>query len=79
MKFTLIVVSGFSVFAFCFCFELQYEKIKIRLHGLILPDDNNDAVEYIVRVPDVSKQAEGQQHEAHLQDKHAGENDVTDL
>lgn len=45
----------------------------------ILPDDNDDAIEYVVRVPDVSKQAESQQHEAHLQDKHAGEDYVTDL
>lgn len=45
----------------------------------MLPDDNNDAVKYVVRVLDVSKQAEGQQHEAHLQDEHAGENDVADL
>lgn len=53
-------------------------KTKERITKL-LPDDNNDAVEYVVRVLDVSKQAEGQQHEAHLQDKHAGENDVADL
>lgn len=51
----------------------------MRPSGFTLPDDNNDAVEYVVRVPDVSKQAEGQQHEAHLQDEHAGENDVADL
>lgn len=44
-----------------------------------VPDDDDDAVEYVVGVPDVSKQAEGQQHEPHLQDKHAGENDVADL
>lgn len=44
-----------------------------------LPDDDDDAVEDVVRVPDVSEQAEGQQHEAHLQDEHAGENDVADL
>lgn len=45
----------------------------------MLPDDDNDAVEYVVRVPDVAKQAKGQQHEAHLQDEHTGKNDVTDL
>lgn len=50
-----------------------------RLPRLGLPDDDNDAVKYVVRVPDVSKQAEGEQHETHLQDKHAGENNVTDL
>ena len=44
-----------------------------------LPDDNYDAVEDVVWVPDVSKQAKSQQHEAHLQDKHTGENDITDL
>lgn len=58
-------------------FALSYFKIK--LSALVLPDDNDDAVEYVVWVPDVSKQAKGQQHEAHLQDEHAGENDVTDL
>ena len=47
--------------------------------GLMLPDDNNDAVEDVVRVPDVSEQAKSQQHEAHLQDKHASENNVTNL
>lgn len=46
---------------------------------LALPDDDNYAVEYVVRVPDVSEQAEGEQHETHLQDEHAGENDVADL
>lgn len=43
------------------------------------PDDDDDAVEDVVGVPDVAEQAEGQQHEAHLQDEHAGENDVADL
>lgn len=47
--------------------------------GLILPDDNNDAIKDVVWVPDVSKQAKSQQHEAHLQDKHAGEDYVADL
>lgn len=58
------------------CSDLDYRQ---RLPSLELPDDDNDAVEYVVRVPDVSEQAEGEQHETHLQDKHAGENDVTDL
>lgn len=44
-----------------------------------LPDDDDDAVEDVVRVPDVAEQTEGQQHEAHLQDEHAGEHDVADL
>lgn len=44
-----------------------------------LPDDDDDAVKDVVRVPDVAEQAEGQQHEAHLQDEHAGEHDVADL
>lgn len=58
------------------CSDLDYRQ---RLPSLELPDDDNDAVKYVVRVPDVSEQAEGEQHETHLQDKHAGENDVTDL
>lgn len=58
------------------CSDLESRQ---RLPRLRLPDDDNDAVEYVVRVPDVSEQAEGEQHETHLQDKHAGENDVTDL
>lgn len=56
--------------------DLGYRQ---RLPSLGVPDDDDDAVEYVVGVPDVSKQAEGQQHEPHLQDKHAGENDVADL
>lgn len=44
-----------------------------------LPDDNDDAVKYVVRIPDVAKQAESQQHESHLQNKHAREDDVADL
>lgn len=58
------------------CSDLDYRQ---RLPRLGLPDDDDDAVEYVVGIPDVSEQAEGEQHETHLQDKHAGENDVTDL
>lgn len=58
------------------CSDLDYRQ---QLPRIGLPDDDNDAVEYVVRVPDVSEQAKGEQHEAHLQDKHTGENDVTDL
>lgn len=58
------------------CSDLESTQ---QLPRLGLPDDDNDAVEYVVRVPDVSEQAEGEQHETHLQDKHAGENDVADL
>lgn len=49
------------------------------LFACFLPDDNNDAVKDVVWVPDVSKKAKSQQHEAHLQDKHTGEDYVTDL
>lgn len=52
---------------------------KLSMGGLLLPDDNNDAIKDVVWVPYVSKQAESQQHEAHLQDKHAGEHYVADL
>lgn len=55
-------------------------KTKARLHiQNYLPDDNDDAVKDVVRIPDVSKQAKSQQHEAHLQDEHTGEDNVTDL
>lgn len=43
------------------------------------PDDDDDAVEDVVRVLDVAEQTKRQQHESHFQHKHAGEDDVTDL
>lgn len=52
---------------------------NVILRDTVLPDDHDDAVEYIVWVLDVSEQAKSQQHETHLQDEHAGEHDVTDL
>lgn len=60
-------------------FSLHLHIQKLSMCGLLLPDDNDDAVKDVVWVPYVSKQAESQQHEAHLQDKHAGEDYVTDL
>lgn len=60
---------------FAFHRSCMYSMCK----GWLLPDDNNDAVKDVVWVPDVAKQAESQQHEAHLQDKHTGKDYVTDL
>ena len=47
--------------------------------GPFSPDDDDDAVEDVVGVPDVPKEAEGEQLEDHLQHEHAGEHDVADL
>lgn len=44
-----------------------------------LPDDDNDAVEDVVRVSQVVKEPEGSQLQDHLQGEHAGEDYVTDL
>lgn len=44
-----------------------------------LPDDHNDTVENVVRVPDVAQRATCQQLQQHLQGEHAGEHDVADL
>lgn len=43
------------------------------------PDDDDDAVEDVVRVPQVLEEAEGRQLEDHLQCEHAGEDDVAYL
>lgn len=43
------------------------------------PDDDDDAVEDVVRVPQVLKEAEGCELQDHLQREHAGEHDVADL
>lgn len=53
----------------------QRQEKKVRL----LPYDNDDAIKNVVWIPDVAKQAKSQDHEGHLQDKHTGENNVTDL
>lgn len=44
-----------------------------------LPDDDDDAVKDVVRVPQVVEGAEGGELEDHLQREHAGEHDVADL
>jgi hypothetical protein len=46
---------------------------------VLLPDDDNDAVEDVVRVPQVVKEPKGSQLQNHLQGKHAGEDHVADL
>lgn len=43
------------------------------------PDDDNDAVEAVVRVLDVAKKAESQELEQHFQAEETGENHITDL
>lgn len=45
----------------------------------MLPDDDNDAVEDVVRVPQVVKEPEGRQLQDHLQGKHAGKDHIADL
>lgn len=47
--------------------------------GRALPYDNNNAIEDVVGVPDVSQWATGQQLQQHLQGKHAGEHNVAYL
>lgn len=44
-----------------------------------IPNDDNDAVEDVVRVPQVIEEPEGGQLQDHLQGKHAGEDHVADL
>lgn len=44
-----------------------------------LPDDDNDAVKDVVRVSQVVEEPKGSQLQDHLQGKHAGEDDITDL
>lgn len=44
-----------------------------------LPDDDNDAVKDVVRVSQVVEEPKGGQLQDHLQGKHAGEDDITDL
>lgn len=46
---------------------------------VLLPDDDNDAVEDVVRVSQVVKEPEGSQLQDHLQGKHAGEDHIADL
>lgn len=54
--------------------------VTAQLHRVPLsPDDNDDAVKYVVRVVQVVKTTEGSQLEDHLQGEHAGEDDVADL
>ena len=43
------------------------------------PDDDDDAVEDVVGVPQVLEEAKGGELQDHLQREHAGENDVADL
>lgn len=43
------------------------------------PDDNNDAIKYVVRVSQVLKEAKSGQLQDHLQCEHASEDDVADL
>ena len=43
------------------------------------PDDDDDAVEDVVGVPEVVEEAEGGELQDHLQGEHAGEHDVADL
>lgn len=54
--------------------------VTAQLHWAQLsPDDNDDAVENVVRVVQVVETTEGSQLQDHLQGKHAGEDDVADL
>lgn len=43
------------------------------------PDDDNDAVKDVVRIPQVLKEAKRCELKDHLQGEHAGEDNVTDL
>lgn len=52
---------------------------NLRRWAGLSPDDNDDAVENVVRVVQVVEATEGSQLQDHLQGKHAGEDDVTDL
>lgn len=43
------------------------------------PDDDNDAIKDVVRVPQVLKETKCREFEDHLQCEHTGEDDVADL
>lgn len=43
------------------------------------PDNDDDAIKDVVRVPQVLEKAERRELEDHLQREHAGEDDVADL
>lgn len=58
---------------------MNFFRIRNFYEVIVLPYNDDDAVKDVVRVSDVSKKPKSQQHEAHLQNKHAGENDVTNL
>lgn len=45
----------------------------------VVPYNNDDSIEDVVRVPQVVKRAKCSDFEDHLQRKHAGEDDVADL
>lgn len=47
--------------------------------GPAAPDDDDDAVEDVVRVAQVVEEPEGGQFQEHLQGEHAGEDHVADL
>lgn len=47
--------------------------------GVVIPDDNNDAIEDVVGVLDVAKGTVHEQLQQHLQGKEAGEDDVADF
>lgn len=53
---------------------------KLRtFQGTCRPDDDDNAVEDIVGVPQVLKEAKSSQLQDHLQGEHAGEDDIADL
>lgn len=43
------------------------------------PDDDNDAIEDVIGVPQILKKAKSGQLQDHLQGEHAGEDDVADF
>lgn len=45
----------------------------------MLPDDDDDAVKDVVRVPQVVEEPKGGQFQDHLQGKHTGEDHIADL
>lgn len=51
----------------------------LQANGGTLPDDDDNAVEDVVRVSQVVKEPEGGQLQDHLQGEHAGEDHVADL
>lgn len=48
-------------------------------HAYHRPDDDDDAIKDVIRIPQVFKEAKGSELQDHLQCEHAGEDDVTDL